>query len=225
MSILKRVTGLWVILCGLVGLGLSGCVGSIGALLQDPLPTAAPGSVLFEDDFSKSPGSWGTWGQNGGVISYELGGLRMVAQKPYFDLWSVAGKNYSDVKIVVQITRLNGPTDNLFGVICRYQNRKNFYMFLASSDGYYGIAKMQDDQHRLIGMEALQYSSLLAEHPEGLLLEADCIGSSLGLSVNGTQLIRVEDGDFSEGDVGLLTGANSVPDVDILFTNFLVTQP
>ena len=221
-SFLRRQLGFFMMVCIIC---LTGCGASIKDLWSDPQSTVTPGGVLFEDDFSNPPGSWGTWNQNGGAISYEQGGLRMVVQKPYFDVWSVAGQNFQDVKIVVHATRLNGPVDNNLGVICRYQNRKNFYMFLVSSDGYYGIAKMKDDQYDLIGMDQLQYSNILAEHPEGVLLQTDCNGPRLSLSVNGTHLIEVEDSDFSEGDVGLLTGANAEAGVDILFTNFLVTHP
>jgi hypothetical protein len=142
-----------------------------------------------------------------------------------YDFWSVAGQHFQDAVIEVDVRRIDGPEDNDFGVICRYQDAKNFYMFLVSSDGYYGIGKVKNDQHSLIGIEQLQYTELIRPEQVDTRLRADCVGDSLILSVDGEKLLEVRDSDFSSGDVGVLAGAYSTPGVDILFDNFEVRQP
>jgi hypothetical protein len=196
---------------------------------SDAAPTAAPapasGTLLFSDDFSAAPGSWGTWSDAGAMITYEGGGLRILVNETDFDYWSVAGQNFSDVQIEVDITRLGGPTDNDFGVVCRYRDEKNFYMFLVSSDGYYGIGKIKDDQHSLIGTDQLQYSAQILPDQTMHHVRADCVGQTLRLFVDGNLLLEAQDSDFSAGDVGVLAGSYATPGVDILFDNFTVKQP
>lgn len=188
-------------------------------------PAPQPGEVLFQDDFSETPGSWGIWNDDGAVITYEGGGLRILVNEAHYDFWSVAGKTFSNVQVEVDATRVGGPTDNDFGLVCRYQDSENFYIFIVSSDGYYGIAKLKDNQHSLIGMDQLQYSSLIATEQPVYRIRADCTGQDLRLYVDGNLLMEARDSDFSAGDVGVLAGSYATPGVDILFDNFVVKQP
>ncbi len=184
-----------------------------------------PGTVLFSDDFSKTPSGWGIWSSEGGMVEYQDGGLRVRVDDTFFDFWSVSGKNFTNVHVEVDATKLAGPEDNDYGVICRYVNKNNFYMLVASSDGYYGIAKVKDGQYSMLGSDQLQYSSVLLPGQATNHLRADCVGDELILYANGVKLIGVQDADFSSGDVGLVAGAYQVKGVDILFDNFVVKLP
>jgi hypothetical protein len=186
---------------------------------------AKSGTVLFRDDFTDVPSGWGTWENDEAVVTYEQDGLRIFVNQPDFDFWSVAGRQFTDTIIEVDAKRLAGPLDNDFGIICRYQNDKNFYMFVNSSDGYYGIVKLKDDQHSLIGLEQLKYNDRIKPNQTDYRLRADCIGHTLKLYMNEFLLLKVQDSDFSSGDVGVLAGAYSTPGVDFLFDNFEVRHP
>jgi hypothetical protein len=57
-------------------------------------------------------------------------------------------------------------------------------------------------------------------------IRADCIGDTLTLYVNGTQVYLVTDSTFGSGGyAGLLARANGTSGVDILFSNFVVSKP
>ncbi|MGE5465259.1 MAG: hypothetical protein ACM3PS_17985, partial [Syntrophothermus sp.] len=56
-------------------------------------------------------------------------------------------------------------------------------------------------------------------------LRADCTGDTLTFYINYNQVASVKDADFANGDVGLVAGAFTEPDVDVLFDHFLVMQP
>jgi hypothetical protein len=56
-------------------------------------------------------------------------------------------------------------------------------------------------------------------------IRADCVGSTLTLYANGTQIDQQTDTDFSTGDVGLLAGTYTQTGTDILFDNFVVMKP
>jgi hypothetical protein len=202
----------------------TGCKGS-SEDIQPGEQNVKSGDILYQDDFTNVPSGWGTWDSDGAVVTYEQGGLRILVNQADYDFWSVAGHRFQDAVIGVDVHRIAGPADNDYGVICRYQDAKNFYMFLVSSDGYYGIGKIKNDEHSLIGIEQLQYTDRIKPEQKDYRLRADCIGDTLALYIDGAKLLEVHDSDFASGDVGVLAGAYTTPGVDILFDNFEVRQP
>jgi hypothetical protein len=200
-----------------------GCASLFGARAA-PAP-AEPGTVLLSDDFSEELNGWGVWNREGGSVDYYQEGLRIIINETQFDYWSVAGRNFGDVQVEVDATKMAGPDDNDYGIICRYMDKNNFYLLVISSDGYYGIAKVKMGQYSMIGADQLQYSSAIVQGSSQNHLRADCIGSTLRLYANDQMLFEAEDGDFPSGDVGLLAGAYNENGVDILFDNFVVTKP
>lgn len=187
--------------------------------------TLAPGTVLFSDDFSKTPNGWGNWDRDGSKVEYADGGLRILVNEDQFDFWSVSGHRFEDARIEVDALKRSGPDDNDYGVICRYVDKDNFYMLVVSSDGYYGIAKMKTGRYSMIGSDQLQYSQAIAQGNVSNHLRADCIGSKLSLFANGQKLMEASDADFASGDVGVLAGSYNGKGVEVLFDNFIVKTP
>jgi hypothetical protein len=185
------------------------------------------GGVLFQDDFSNSSSGWDRIRDSDMITDYENGGYRIqvLVDKKY--VWAnPKNLSFTDVHIEVDATQLGGPDDNDFGLICRYKDEKNFYTFIISSDGYYGIIKVKDGTQSLIGQNSLQTSDKINLGKALNHIRADCAGSTLTLYINGTQLTSQQDNDFASGNVGLLASAySSSPGTDILFDNFSVTKP
>jgi len=188
-------------------------------------PTQAPSNILFQDDFSDPKSGWHTLRDGDQLIDYEQDGLRFYVTETQFDFWSIPSLSFEDVHIDVIAVKLGGPDDNDFGVICRYQDEEHFYGFLISSDGYFGISKMVDGEHTLLGSEEMQPTDAINPGAASNAIAVDCIGDKLSLTVNGTKLLEVEDSDYTRGDIGLLAGTFDSPGVDILFDNFIVTRP
>jgi len=208
---------------GAVLMFVSGCTMLFaGNTVTDPFE---PGSTLLSDDFSAELSGWGIWDREGGSVTYDQDGLRIMVNETQFDYWSVAGRNFGDVQVEVDAKKLAGPNDNDFGIICRYLDKNNFYMLVISSDGYYGIAKVRMGQYSMIGADQLQYSSAIAQGSRQNHLRADCVDSTLRLYANNQLLMEAVDKDFTSGDVGLLAGAYNESGVDILFDNFVVKKP
>jgi hypothetical protein len=182
--------------------------------------------VLFKDDFSTTTAGWSTQRDQFSVIDYDNGGFRFWVNQPNFDYWSVPGLRFTDVSIEVDAKKLGGPDDNDFGVICRYKDQDNFYGFLISSDGYYGISKRKNGDHSIIGGHGMK-PSLAIHTGTGVSnhIRADCVGSKLTLYVNSEKLAEETDADYSVGDVGLLVGSFDQPGIDLIFDNFFVRKP
>jgi len=201
-------------------LGLSACSPN------NSVPVNPSGSTLFSDDFNEASKGWGTMDRSGGEIYFDYGGLVIKVNLADFMFWTVNGDDYSDTRIDVDAVLMNGPNNDNFGVICRYQDNQNFYGFLVTHDGYYGIFKMQDGSIVLSSENGdLQYSESIRQGGVVNHITATCQGNDLQLLVNGDLLAEVADQAFSAGQVGLIAGAYDMPGVEILFDNFNVTQP
>jgi len=212
------------ILMAVLSLVLFGCALTSAVGSNQAKETPVNSNILFQDDFSDEDSGWNTSTDEYGSVEYADGGFRFFVNETQYDYWSIPNLDFTDVHIEVDGKKLAGPDDNDFGIICRYQDEQNFYAFLISSDGYYGISKMQDGEHNVIGTDGMQYTDLIRTGSATNRIGADCIGSRLVLYVNGDELLEIEDADFSKGDIGLLAGTFDSPGVDILFDNLVVTR-
>ena len=187
------------------------------------LVTGKPGDVLFEDTFESNTSGWDRLANDGGIMDYDSGGFRILIRQPNMNFWSVPEKNFGDVRVEADVTRLNGPAENRSGLICRYQ-RGDYYFFIISNDGYYGIGKFIGGQTLLLGQGSMAPTAFIEKDALNHL-RADCIGDRLTLYVNFNEVISVQDADFKNGDAGVLAGSFTEPGVDVLFQNFVVIQP
>jgi len=202
----------------------------LALLLSSCSPAAAPvampaksGDTLYQEEFEDNSSGWDRISNDNGIMDYDSGGYRMLVKSPGYNLWSTPEKNFADVRVEVDLFRLNGPAENRMGVMCRYQNG-DYYFFVISSDGFYAIGKFIGGQTLLLGQAEMQASEFILKDAVNHL-RADCIGDTLTLYVNFNKVASVQDGDFPNGDVGLLTGAFNESGVDVLYDHFMVIQP
>lgn len=186
---------------------------------------ASPGSLLFQDDFSKPTSGWLVGQDDRGLVQFDGGGLRILVTQPASARLTVPRLSFRDVRIEVDTAKMGGPDDNNFGLVCRYQDEANFYFFEISSDGYFTVGKYKDGVMSLIGMTQMQSHNAIHQGVAINHLRADCSGSTLAFYVNGKQLMGAEDQDLKSGDIGLIAGALKTPGTDILFDNLSVVQP
>jgi len=196
-------------------------------------PTAVPTaalqanlSILFQDDFSNPKSGWDTEHEKEAVIEYKDSMYRMWLNYPHTIMWANPHLDFTDVRVEVSATKTGGTDNNQFGLICRYQDEDNFYFFIISSDGYYGIGKSKDGKQTLLtGHGNMKYSRAINRGHSTNRLRADCVGPSLAFYVNGQRLAQVNDADFAKGDVGLLIGTFTEPQTEVYYDNFVVYQP
>jgi hypothetical protein len=186
---------------------------------------AVTNDTIFQDDFSDSSSGWDRVNLPEGITDYADGVYRIYVNTENTDYWANPGLSFKDTIIEVEATKGGGPDDNDFGLICRHQNTENFYIFMISSDGFFGILRVIDGEQELLGMDEMEYSESINTGNAMNVIRADCIGSSLTLYVNSSQLISVEDSSLEAGDVGLLAGTFDILGTDIHFDNFVVRNP
>lgn len=206
-----------------VSLLLSACAGLLIAT-QAPAQAQPSGTVLFQDDFAQPTTGWDRFMVNEGVMDYDSGGYRILVNDLETNFWATPRRNFKDVRIEVDTGKLAGPDENRIGVLCRYSGA-NYYFFIITSDGYYGVGLFKDNAATLLGQSELQPSSNINKGLAVNHLRADCVGDTLTFYINGFQAAQVKDAALTSGDVGMLAGTFGAPGVDIVFDNFVVLQP
>jgi hypothetical protein len=177
---------------------------------------------LFFDDFSDTRSGWDREQYDGGSTDYLDGQYQILVTASEADYWANPGLDFADVRVETLATKADGPDDNDFGLICRYQDVGNFYYFVISSDGHAGILKVNDRETTALGTGKLEPSNAIRQGSATNLLAAECVGSRLRLYVNNELVAEVVDTDFASGDVGLIAGTFESPGADIRFDDFRV---
>lgn len=205
---------------------LLACCSTLAAC-QGLLPTPAnqdSNRLLFQDDFSDTSRQWLFSETPDGFSGIDDGVLRLATNSGNADAWARPGLNLQDIRVEVNAIKINGDRNNRFGILCRVQDANRYYVLLVSSDGYYGIGKVNGNNYQLLGSQALLPSELIPKGNAFLRLRGDCVGDRLALFVNDQLIQEVRDGEYSSGDVGLMAGTYS-SGTEILFDDFRLYQP
>ena len=192
--------------------------------VEAPAPAQPSGSVLFQDDFAQPTTGWDRLLVTEGVMDYYSGGYRMLVNSLQTNFWATPRRNFSDVRIEVDTGKMAGPDENRIGLVCRLTG-KDYYFFIFSSDGFYGMGLFKDGQAVLLGQSEMQYSENINKGVAINHLRADCTGNTLTFFINGFQVAQAQDATLTSGDVGVLAGTFNEVGTDVLFDNFVVLQP
>lgn len=206
-------------------LGLASLACQLPALTTELFDTPS-GSVLFQDDFSDSSSGWeNRSNEQFGTVDYFDGYYRIEVLGDHHMIWASPGINLTDVRLEADMIKVIGTSDDLFGLVCRAADQENYYFFVISSDGYYGIGKTIDGKQSLINTEGMKPSELISQGKTINHLRADCVADRLELSINGTLVDQVVDGDLPRGDIGLLAGNLAAQESVVLFDNLSALKP
>lgn len=213
---------LFALILALLALALAACQGN------QPDECTAGGALFFDDFRDDTECGWVLYSRGGAEVSREGETLRLVTSQPGQIWWSNAGRNFDDLIITADIQHIDGPRDNAYGLICRYQSAENFYLFLISSDGYYAIGKYQSGANQITYLnEGGEYvfSDSIDQESGTNRLRATCIGNELSLSVNGVLLETVTDPTFVTGDIGVAVSTFEPGTLQIAFDNVRAIAP
>jgi hypothetical protein len=199
------------------------CTGLAACQLLNP--AVKPGDVLFQDDFSLTDSGWDRYADDVYVADYVNGAYQMKVQATNMLVWSLPHIDFQDVLIRVEGVRMAGPSNNVYGVLCRYRDPENFIFFMIASDGYAGIGQYSEGQKELLNHETLLPTDAITDIDEVNLIQAACIGEDLTLWVNGEFVAFTRVPDLSHGDVGLIVGTYDEGGVEIQFDNFSTLMP
>lgn len=213
-------------LLSLIILAASGCSAlHDGKISQDLLPGKESGQVLFEDDFTDHASGWEVVNNAYELKGYSSGGYMISVNQSESRAISTTNLNYSNALINVETQKITGARDTQFGLVCRFQDKFNFYAFVISADGYAGIMRVVEGVKELIGSN--QFFRV-----EGILMDdginqisASCVGDSFQLDVNGENIVSAQDSTISNGDAGLFVETFETAEAAVVFNDFVIIKP
>jgi hypothetical protein len=223
-----------------IGKAVIGCVsaivvacisGAVGVLtnwdkVQKFATSFNTSEVLFQDEFSNPNSGWEQYTDPSGNISdYVNGSYRLFVNENATDVYANPGKSFSNISVKVTTQYNGGPEDNMFGIICRYQDVDNYYELVISTDGYYGIGKTVGGVFSWLGADDMQASEFIHTGGSTNQIQADCVKDKLTLYANGHKLLETQDNSIAtSGDIGLTAHAFDDVGVDISFDHLLVKK-
>ena len=191
-------------------------------------PCNEEGTLLNDDFEGEKECGWALYEGRGVTSRLEDGVLRISNSLSGEIAWANAGRDIDDAIITVETFQADGSDDNAYGVICRYQNPENFYVFLISGDGHYAIGKYQSGSPQvqyLSGEGQYTFSDAINQGASKNEIRASCVGNELSLTVNGVPLETVNDPTFVIGDIGLGASTFQPGTTVIEFDNLRVFAP
>ena len=201
---------------------LAGC-GAAGETGQD-----FPAGVLFQDDFASDQGNWLLESDLDATAAVLDGQLRVTIDSANLIAWAeLAEHEFSDFKLTVDASQIAGPDNNSYGVVFRKQDPSAYYRFDVSGDGYYALTrrdKTDGGKWTWITSDWLQSDAInLGASTNQIEIVAQ--GSHLTISVNGEQVVTVDDNAYRSGAIGLDAGSFNEPGVVIGFDNLSIREP
>jgi hypothetical protein len=140
--------------------------------------------------------------------------------------WATPGQNFRDGIYEVEATQIEGPLDNGFGMLFRADTDKgDFYLFKISGDGYVWIGRYVDEveDQPIIGGHWFESKAVKTGLNQTNKLRVAAESGNLIFFVNDTEVGRITDNSFENGDVGLFAQSLGFGGVRVYFDNLSVT--
>jgi len=178
----------------------------------------------YADDFSTPDGGWKTANDETIKIGVQDGALHFTIDDLDTIAWSTPkDKRFGDFVLDVDAIQVEGPNDNTYGVIFRYQDDRNFYRLDISGDGYFAVFKRKDGAWTKV--QDYVESAAVKQGNATNHLQVIAKGSQFTFNVNGEAVKTFSDGDFSSGNIGLTAGTLfENAGVHIAFDNLKVSE-
>ena len=178
----------------------------------------------YADDFSTPEGGWKTASDEAIKIGVQDGALHFTIDDLDTIAWSTPrDKRFGDFVLDVDATQVNGPDDNTYGVVFRFQDDRNFYRLDISGDGYYAVFKRKDGVWSKV-QDYLETPAVKQGNATNHL-QVIAKGNQFTFNVNGETVKTFNDSDFPNGGIGVTAGTLfDNAGVRVAFDNLAVSE-
>jgi hypothetical protein len=178
----------------------------------------------YAEDFSNPDNGWKTASDEAIKINVQDGALHFTIDDLDTIAWSTPkDKRFGDFVLDVDATQVDGPNDNTYGVIFRYQDDRNFYRLDISGDGYLAVLKRKDGAW--IKMQEYVETPAIQQGNTTNHLQVIAKGDQFTVNVNGQTAKTFSDKDFSNGNIGVAAGTlSNEAGVHVAFDNIVVNE-
>ena len=183
--------------------------------------TTSSSNVLFQDDFSDPSSGWYLKSTKKIVLEYLDGEFRVYVDNesdPYSYQTTFIELNHDNVRNEVDVRRVSGSDSASAYLICRQVDEDNFVYGEVDFQGEASIGTFINNSEEVLadeeGVPGLQEGSNR--------LRMDCIGKTISLYVNGTQVASADVNRLSGSMIGFAAGGSGDGETDFRFDNFVV---
>jgi len=179
------------------------------------------GNPALADSFSRNTGQWDV--DTGSKALSFISRGRLTVQVPEKELfrWVTfdSDEAFADFYVEIDATHIDGPTDGMMGLIFRYEDADNFYVFLADAEGYFALlAYIDGELDRVI--DWTEAGALNSGEGAENRLAVLASGREIVVLANDEELERVQDRSFTDGQIALVAETNEDGDLQVAFDNF-----
>ncbi len=186
-------------------------------------PTTTTFITLIDDNFSNQT-AWATQTGDDFGFGYLDDGYTIYINLLNAAIWSIRGPtDLGDVRVETTARRFSGPVDGYYGVICRHLDEDNYYAFMISDTGGFGIASMVNGEFTFI--TETQDTRNIIRPNETNRVSAECVGSRLTLFVNDVEMLSINDTTHQNGSAGLVAKTRLSPGFQALYSTFRLATP
>jgi len=186
-----------------VGLGLATAL-ALG--WRSPIPRRAP-------DWTNTDLLWRQYGDGSAKITDD--GYQVRLHEPDQRAWAVTNQPVTNFELEVDVHSLGPSGDVGYGVLYRYQDLSNTYLFAIGSDGYYTIAVVRNGA--LFPLHAWQQWPHVRRGVATNRLRVGCQRTLCRFYINGEFTAEITDDTFLSGAVGLWAESFSDNTLEVVF--------
>lgn len=195
-------------------------------------PTEAPtptemAQVIYFDDFSDQT-TWYVYDESDRYgFSYTADGYHIYNNIVNGVIWSIREQSFAHVAQEVDGTRLEGPGESYFGVVCNFSDDgDNYYALVIGDDGFYGLLLREDGETEFLETGMDEAEIINRGQGQTNRIRGVCNGGHFLIYANGDLLLDTWDDSLEEGIIGLVVGKKGTDGrAEFRFNDFAVTYP
>lgn len=191
-------------------------------------PVLAGENLVMQDDFSNDGSGWA----NTQSVDHNAKGIALYDGSGGYQMTPVDDATYgimpaprqakgADVRVEANLFLYTSVGQGTGGVVCRHADNNHFYAFMVSGGHGYAILKVQGGQA----------TTLTSGRFEGTMpniadvrIGAQCVGSSLKLTLDGEVVAEADDAALTKGGAGLIVMGEKTAGTSAVFDNFELAE-
>lgn len=193
---------------------------TVTPIAVDGSGNAMPG-LLLQDAFEHAGTSTLEIGEDNDVrYAYEDGKYLIEVKRPDLVVWSRIEGRFANIALQVETTLADDATIAASGLIFRYQDDANFYLYSFANNGFYSLDLIKDGER----IPLIDWTpAVIVDGADATTLRVELVEDHIILYANGVVLERTIDSTFTSGEVGLAASTFDAGVASVYFDNLLIT--